>query len=224
MQQSQKNFIRSHTEQISSPNVPEIKLNLVTENCEMWTMNEEQVAELGISSPFWGFVWPGGHALARYLLDHPHLTRDKTVVDIGTGAGIVAIAAALCGAKRVIANDIDEMALVATKLNCELNNVSMETNGEDLVGSDHKGWDVILAADMCYESILTKRMATWLLSQTNKGTRVIFADPNRGWLQKHPVEIIGQYETPCDIDCRGRYLQTTFIYNFCDTNSPLSSS
>jgi len=221
--QSQEAFIRAHTERICSPNVPEILLHLVTENCDMWTMNEEQVAMLGISSPFWGFVWPGGHALARYLLDHPHIASKKTVLDIGTGAGIVAIAAALCGARRVIANDIDKLALVATQLNCELNHVKLETNEDDLVGTDNEDWDLIVAADMCYDSELTKQMASWLHTQTLKGKTVLFADPNRGWLQKYPVKAIAQYETPCDIDCRGHYLQTTFVYSFCE-NSLADSS
>ena len=189
----------------------------------MWTMNEEQVEKLGIASPFWGFVWPGGHALARYLLDHPHIVRDQTVLDIGTGAGIVAIAAALCEAKQVIANDVDELALVATKMNCELNNVTMETSKKDLVGSSDDNWDLIVAADMCYELELTERMTAWLREQTERGKTVIFADPNRGWLQNHPVEAVAQYETPCDIDCRGLYLQTTSIYKFCETNSAVSS-
>ncbi|MFT5112228.1 MAG: ribosomal protein L11 methyltransferase [Parasphingorhabdus sp.] len=50
--------------------------------------------------------------------------RDSRIVDYGCGSGILAIAAALCGARQVIANDIDPLALQATVSNAEINHVS----------------------------------------------------------------------------------------------------
>ena len=46
-----------------------------------------------------------------------------TVVDVGTGSGVLSIGAALLGASRVHALDLDEVAVVAAKENIELNNV-----------------------------------------------------------------------------------------------------
>ncbi len=48
----------------------------------------------------------------------------KTVVDYGCGSGILAIAAALLGAERVIAVDLDEQALTATRDNAMRNGVN----------------------------------------------------------------------------------------------------
>lgn len=48
---------------------------------------------------------------------------DKTVIDYGCGSGILAIAAALLGAKKVICVDNDPQALLATKQNAERNQV-----------------------------------------------------------------------------------------------------
>lgn len=45
--------------------------------------------------------------LCRYLLDNPGLCRGKMVLDLGSGCGASAIAAKLCGATYVVANDID---------------------------------------------------------------------------------------------------------------------
>ncbi len=47
--------------------------------------------------------------------------RDKLVVDFGCGSGVLAIAAALLGAAQVIAVDNDPQAILASKSNCETN-------------------------------------------------------------------------------------------------------
>ena len=47
-----------------------------------------------------------------------------TVVDIGTGSGVLSIGAAMLGAKSVHALDLDEVAVRAAKENVELNKVS----------------------------------------------------------------------------------------------------
>ncbi|MGH0116534.1 UNVERIFIED_CONTAM: hypothetical protein FKN15_009667 [Acipenser sinensis] len=57
----------------------------------------------------------------KYLLDIPGVTKDKKVLDLGSGFGASSIAARLSGASQVLANDIDPVATIATTLNCELN-------------------------------------------------------------------------------------------------------
>src|SRR4030095_14197330 len=52
-----------------------------------------------------------------------HTLRGAHVVDFGCGSGILAIAAALLGAERVIAIDHDPQALVATRNNARANEV-----------------------------------------------------------------------------------------------------
>ena len=49
---------------------------------------------------------------------------DKVVIDYGCGSGILAMVAALLGAKQVYAVDIDEQALQAARENIERNNLS----------------------------------------------------------------------------------------------------
>ena len=207
-------FIRQHTEVITNPFIPELKLHMITENCPMWRMNELDVTEMGIEEPFWGFSWPGGDALAKFVLEHPELVENKTVLDFGTGAGIVAIAACLAGASRVTASDTDPMALQATLLNARLNGVKIETSRKNFIGATTSQWDVILAADVCYEAEMTKDVTAWLSEMSAQGSRVFLADPKRGWLQEYAVEEIAHYETSCDVDCRGVYLQDTFIYSW----------
>jgi ribosomal protein L11 methyltransferase len=65
-------------------------------------------------------------ALCLNWLDQAQV-KDKTVIDYGCGSGILAIAAALLGAKKVIGVDIDPQALEATQANAKRNNVQIET-------------------------------------------------------------------------------------------------
>ncbi len=49
--------------------------------------------------------------------------KDKTVLDIGCGTGILGIVAALLGARKVVALDIAKEAIETTSINIKLNNV-----------------------------------------------------------------------------------------------------
>ena len=67
--------------------------------------------------PFWAFLWAGGQALARYVLDHPDVVAGKTVLDLGAGSGLVALAAAHAGAAMVRAVEVDAAAVDAIRRN-----------------------------------------------------------------------------------------------------------
>jgi ribosomal protein L11 methyltransferase len=51
------------------------------------------------------------------------LHKDDSVLDLGTGSGILAIAAALLGAQSCLAADTEEQAVAAARANAALNNV-----------------------------------------------------------------------------------------------------
>src|SRR5690242_20679403 len=110
-------FIESSTADAYAPLLPEIKLRLATEITPLWHATEKHLEAAGIEPPFWDFAWAGGQALARYVLDHPALVRGKSVLDIASGGGLCAIAAALAGAERVLAVDTDPLAAVAVRVN-----------------------------------------------------------------------------------------------------------
>jgi ribosomal protein L11 methyltransferase len=65
-------------------------------------------------------------ALCLNWLDQADV-KGKTVIDYGCGSGILAIAAALLGAEKVIGVDTDPQALEATQANAKRNNVRIET-------------------------------------------------------------------------------------------------
>jgi len=65
-------------------------------------------------------------ALCLNWLDQADV-KDKVVIDYGCGSGILAIAAALLGAKKVIGVDTDPQALEATQANAKRNGVTIDT-------------------------------------------------------------------------------------------------
>ncbi|WP_067837078.1 50S ribosomal protein L11 methyltransferase [Amphibacillus sediminis] len=52
-----------------------------------------------------------------------YLQSDQTVIDVGTGSGVLSITAALLGAKAVFGYDLDDIAVKAAKINTKLNKV-----------------------------------------------------------------------------------------------------
>src|SRR5262244_3288481 len=94
-------FVRQNTAVAAPPLVPEIRLHLATEVTPVWQATEKNLARNGLPPPFWAFAWAGGQALARYLLDNPETVRGRHAIDIASGSGLVAIAAARAGAAAV---------------------------------------------------------------------------------------------------------------------------
>ncbi|KAJ7998022.1 hypothetical protein DPEC_G00218230 [Dallia pectoralis] len=182
-----KDFIKENTEVVNKHNLtPEIRLRLFTPNCRFWHARPELWP---FTDPFWAIYWPGGQALTRYLLSNPGVSKGKRVLDLGCGCGASTIAAKFCGAARVVANDIDPVAGIATQLNCELNGldpVLCET--ENTIGSEPEGYDLILLGDMFYEEALADSLHNWLDRCINThGTQVLIGDPGRASFEGHGI-------------------------------------
>ena len=109
-------LVRSTTDRTAVLFVPEVTLLTAAEPFGLWDRTERD------APPFWAFPWAGGQGLARYVLDHPETVAGRNVLDVASGSGLVAIAAAKAGARTVTAGDIDENALAAIALNAAANN------------------------------------------------------------------------------------------------------
>lgn len=96
------------------------------------------------------------------------------MIDIGTGSGILAIAAAKLGAKSLIATDSDPAAIEVAKDNFKLNSVSerIDIFCADLFGSIPKRFDLIMA------NIITKTILSLIplcSKRMKKGGKAIFS-------------------------------------------------
>ena len=61
-------FIRANTALEAPAMVPEFKLWLASEYVPIWQATEAWLEEQNVDPPYWAFCWPGGQAIARYLL------------------------------------------------------------------------------------------------------------------------------------------------------------
>ncbi len=194
-----RTFIADHTVEGVAPIVPEIRLRIGGESMPLWEAAALADMRPAVPPPYWAWPWAGGQALARFVLDHPDAVRGRSVVDIGTGGGIVAIAAALAGARSVVAIDIEAYAVEACRLNAEANGVELEVREEDPAGTDD-GWEVVLVGDLWYEPELAARMEPWLRSLAGRGATVLTGDLGRVYLPASGLATLATYTVPTTID------------------------
>jgi predicted nicotinamide N-methyase len=204
-------FIRDNSELLAPPLVPEVLLHLASEIVPLWHKTEEELEAEGVPPPYWAFAWAGGQALARYILDHPPEVAGRSVLDFGSGSGLIAIAAAKAGAAAVLASDIDAFGRAATALNAETNGATIGTTSDDVIGS-HAKWDVILLGDMCYERPLAERLLAWLAERARGGTRVLVGDPGRAYFPKSGVHKLATYRVQTTRELEDRELRETSVY------------
>lgn len=201
-------FIRSRTTLAAPPLIPEITLHLSgDEPTVLWEHTEREAGRGDLPPPFWAYPWAGGIALARYLLDHPERAAGRVVLDLASGSGLVAIAAARAGA-RVMASDIDPMAVAAIALNAAVNDVEVLVTDTDLLTGDEAAAallggeasfpapDLVLAGDACYERRMAHRMLAFLRRAQSSGASALLGDPGRTYLPAAGLRPLASYVVP----------------------------
>ena len=125
-------------------------------------------------------IQPSAHILARWLWSHRWLAAGcASVLEIGCGAGLAGLAAARCGAGRVLLTDLSEPALAVARQNAALNEAAVavaaarfdwadppalrsDADGDDGGGDGNAmlraagGVDLLLAADVVNDDGLSE--------------------------------------------------------------------
>jgi predicted nicotinamide N-methyase len=207
---SSSDFVRAQTTPGRVPLVPEIELHLANEIAPIWQATEAWLAENNVDPPFWAFAWPGGQALARHVLDHPPSVMGRRVLDFAAGSGIAAIACALAGAASVEAAEIDRLARAAISLNAEMNGVSVQVPGTDIVGTDCR-WDLILCGDVCYEAPMTAHILPWLRRMAGDA-ELWLADPGRAYLPTDGLVAFASHRVPTSLELEDHTERRVTLY------------
>jgi predicted nicotinamide N-methyase len=190
-----EDFVRSACRLGPVPQVAEIRLHLADDVIGLWQRAEDEFTA-DQPPPFWAFAWPGGQALARYVLDHPGLVAGRSVLDLGSGSGLVAIAAAKAGAATVIASEVDSLAVAAIGLNARANGVPAPVIVGDVLDGDGAGADVVLAGDVWYSRPLAERVLGFLDRAVAGGASVLAGDIGRAFLPRDRFRVLDASDIP----------------------------
>jgi len=86
-----------------------------------------------INKNVWNPLLASGRYHARYLFYHTNLFRDKTVIEIGSGTGLMSVVMAKYGAKKIIVSDISDVSVKNSQQNIEkfdLGNICTVNHGD----------------------------------------------------------------------------------------------
>lgn len=151
--------------------LPDVSFRLTEARCEDWSESwKSQVRSAQVGRIWVGPPWRAGDAApasVRVVIepkmafgtgDHPttqlclqalqELLTGKpgqSVLDVGTGSGVLAIAAKKLGAGRVLGVDNDSSAIVLAKENCALNQVEGIELSDAPVSTIGEGFDIVMA-------------------------------------------------------------------------------
>jgi predicted nicotinamide N-methyase len=196
-------ILRTGTTLRPVPLVPEIRLYQADDPVGLWERIELASGEADQDPPFWAFAWAGGQALARYLLDHPDTVRGRHVIDIASGSGLVAIAAAQAGAATVTAYDIDPLAVAAIGVNAAANAVTVQAVCADILADDAPkdtrdapadAAAVVLVADAFYQRELAAKVTRFIERAHARGVTVLAGDFGRAYLPRERLTPLASYD------------------------------
>lgn len=205
-------FIRANTRLLSPPLVPEIVLHLAEESLPIWRKTEEELGQMNVPPPYWAFAWAGGQAVSRYLLDTPALVEGRTVLDLGAGAGLAAIAAVKAGAARALAADIDAVSLAAARLNAQANRVDLETTADNLLAATPPDFDVIIIGDLFYERALADLVLAFIAAARARAPLILIGDPQRSYFPRGRFEKLAEYRVPVTRELEDSEIKLTAVW------------
>ena len=123
------------------------------------------------------------------------------MLDLASGSGLVAIAAATAGAASVTPSETDPLAAAAITLNAGVNRVRLQPTVGDILGAAPPGVaaaDVVLAGDAFYDRGMASLMLPFLERASQAGALVLVGDPGRAYLPRDRFDQVTTYDVPVE--------------------------
>lgn len=193
--------------------LPELRVFFGRSLVEVWEA-AEKLAGVNLPAPFWAYPWAAGVALARVILDHPELASGKRVLDLGTGGGVTALAAAYAGARPIVANDIDAWALTIASLAAERQGLAIEPLLADLTTNPAvvDDFQLVLCSDLAYERRAAPKQRALLERARRNGAQVLVADAGRTYFTTDGLVEIARFTINVPQDLEGVTVRTARVF------------
>ncbi|CAN7152429.1 class I SAM-dependent methyltransferase [Mesorhizobium sp. LjRoot246] len=217
-------FIRANMRLAPVPSLPEIRLytphpasglrRLVDPHQSADVDDETDDDGPEPQPPYWAYVWAGGAVLARHILDHPRTVAGRRVLDLGAGSGLVGIAAAMAGAREVIAAETDRNGLAAITLNAAANGVAITVIADDITRGSPPTVDLVLAGDVFYSQGVADRVMPFFERCLNAGVEILVGDPGRAYLPRSRLRLLAEYKVPDFGQAKNSALEASGVFHF----------
>ncbi|KAH6862586.1 putative methyltransferase-domain-containing protein [Alternaria alternata] len=153
-------------------------------------------------NPLWGhFLWNAGRTISDYLEEHAgKLVKDRTILELGAGAGLPSLVCALNGAAQTVVTDYPDAELVENLQynvdHCELLSKPPKIVAEGYLWGaptddlmkylpDSSGFDVLVLADLLFnhsEHAKLIKTVQLTLKKSPTSRAYVFFTPYRPWL------------------------------------------
>lgn len=174
--------------------------------------------------PYGSVLWPAAKTVSNRLCELD-LT-NSTVLELGTGTGLVSLVAAIVGAKRVLATDYNPLTLEMVQLTIPLQRYRsipkgvIETRLFDVKDSSQPlpETDLLVIADLLYDKELGIAVAKRILEAKRRGLSVIVGDSPNRMGRPFMLEELRRH----GIDCEFQFVDGTTVSGY--RNSLISST
>ncbi len=160
-----------HTIQIACRSTPDMESEEAAGKDELISADEINLPNIegqkSVDQVGWDIWESATDLLCQFLVAYPHLVRDRHVIELGGGVGVVSILAAKFDAAKVVCTDYDTIALSMASLNAKLNHVShicsFETFDWDCSSlpfalADDGSSTLLLGSDLMYSSACASKL------------------------------------------------------------------
>ena len=121
--------------------------------CEVLTDEEQRDPFAEDLCPYFGVLWPAAEALSTFILSHPGLVKNKSVLELGSGLGLPSLVATELGA-NVLTTDYHPDVEMYYLRNCRHSN--LVGNYQRLNWREDKKdigqFDLVMGSDVLYEN------------------------------------------------------------------------
>lgn len=220
-----------------------ISMRLLSPSSDVMNFTERDVFESPLRSnlPFWAFLWPGGYAVTRWILEGSCSLEGSVVVDIGSGCASASIGAKMQGAAAVLANDTDPLACIAAADNsrcngvagvtpCALDLLPLQPSPRDAAFAvtaleqriarcaphvSEKAPRMLLLGDMLYDGEVGPRVMALSEAACARGWRVITGDPGRSIAASQGPRLgkcVACYDLSAELRANNHGMASTSVY------------